>query len=158
MTKAFRNGKKALWLLAGIIAALFLAAALLWWGRPVEARPALADYVGDLDGYETVRITRQDGQTLTLEEPQAAELKELLDQFSFTGAAEEKTSRANSAPGFEAAVQLTSAGGTAHTVTFVTGGADEAHVRLDLSDGTTVHITGAFQADYRAAADFINEL
>lgn len=158
MTKAFRNGKKALWLLAGIIAALFLAAALLWWGRPVEARLALADYVGDLDGYETVRITRQDGQTLTLEEPQAAELKELLDQLSFTGVAEEKTSRANSAPGFEAVVQLASVGGTAHTVTFVTGGADEAHVRLDLSDGTTVHITGAFQVDYRAAADFINGL
>lgn len=157
MTKAFRNGKKALWLLAGIIVALLLAAALLWWGRPVEARPALADYVGDLDGYETVRITRQDGQTLTLEEPQAAELKELLDQFSFTGAAEEKTSRA-SAPGFEAVVQLTSVGGTAHIITFVTGGADEAHVRLDLSDGTTVHITGAFQTDYRAAADFINGL
>ena len=106
MTKAFRNGKKALWLLAGIIAALLLAAALLWWGRPAEARPALADYVGDLNGYETVRVTRQDGQTLTLEEPQAAELKELLDQLSFAGAAEEKTSRANSAPGFEDAVQL----------------------------------------------------
>ena len=31
-------------------------------------------------------------------------------------------------------------------------------LRLDLSDGTTVHIIGASQADYQAAADFINGL
>ena len=139
-------------------ASLLLAVALLWRGRPVEARPALAGYVGDLDGYETVQATRQDGWTLTLEGEQAAELKELLARLSFTGVAEEPPGRANSVPGFEAVVRLESAGGTACAVTFVTGGAEEAHMRLDLPDGTEIHIIGAFQADYRAAADFINAL
>ena len=157
MTRGCKAGNKYLWLLAGIVV-LLLAALLLWRGRPAEARPTLADYVGDLESYETVRATRQDGRTLTLEGVQAAELKGLLARLSFAGASEEEPDRANSAPGFEAAVRLESAGGTAHTVTFVTGGAEEAHVRLDLSDGTTVHIIGASQADYQAAADFINGL
>ncbi|MGN8968008.1 hypothetical protein [Intestinimonas sp. HCP28S3_D6] len=157
MTKAFRNRKTTLWLLAGI-AALFLAAGLLWRGRPAEARPALTDYVGDLDGYETVRATRQDGQTLTLEGAQAAELKGLLDQLSFAGAAEEKPSRANSAPGVEAVVRLESSMGAACSVTFVTNNPETSHMCLGLPDGTEVHIIGAFQADYRAATDFINGL
>lgn len=157
VTKPFQNRKKTLWLLAGI-AALFLAACLLWRGRSAEARPALADYVGDLNGYEAVRATRQDGLTLTLEGAQAAELKGLLDQLSFTGAAEEKPSRANSAPGFEALVRLESSAGNTCSVTFVTVGPDTSHVCLGLPDGTEVNIIGAFQADYRAATDFINGL
>ena len=157
MTRGCKAGNKYLWLLAGIVV-LLLAALLLWRGRPAEAKPTLADYVGDLEGYEAVRATLQDGRTLTLEGEQAAELKGLLARLSFAGAAEEPPGRENSAPGFEAAVRLESAGGTAHTVTFVTGGAENAHVRLDLADGTTVHIIGAFQTDYRTAADFINAL
>lgn len=157
MTKAFRNGKKTLWLPAGV-AALFLAAALLWWGRPMEARSALADYVGNLDGYEMVLATRQDGRTLTLEGEQAAELKGLLARLSFAGAAEKKPGRANSAPGFEALVRLGSSTGTVCSVTFVTNSAESSHVCLGLPDGTEVHIIGAFQTDYRAAADFINAL
>lgn len=157
MTRGFKAGNKYLWLMAGTVA-LLLAALLLWRGRPAEAKPALADYVGDLDGYEAVQAARQDGRTLTLEGEQAAELKGLLARFSFSGAAEEPPSRTNSAPGFEAAVRLASAGGTAHTVTFVTGRGENAHVRLDLADGTTVHIIGPFQTNYRAAVDFINAL
>ena len=157
MARGCKAGNKYFWLAVGIVV-LLLAALLLCRGRPAEARPALADYVGDLEGYETVQVTRQDGQTLTLEGAQAAELKGLLARLSFAGASEEEPGRTNSAPGFEAVVRLESAGGTAHTVTFVAGGAEEAHVRLDLSDGTTVHIIGGFQADYRAAADFINGL
>ena len=66
MTRGCKAGNKYLWLLAGIVV-LLLAALLLWRGRPAEARPTLADYVGDLESYETVRATRQDGRTLTLE-------------------------------------------------------------------------------------------
>lgn len=155
--RGFKAGNKYLWLLVGIVV-LLLTVLLLWRGRPAEAKPALADYVGDLDGYEAVQATRQDGRTLTLKGEQAAELKGLLARFSFSGAAEEPPSRTNNTPGFEATVRLAPAGGTAHTVTFVTGGGENAHVRLDLADGTTVHIIGAFQRDYRAAVDFINAL
>ena len=150
--------KKFLLLFICGIVLLTVAALFLWWNRPTEARSSLADYVGDLDGYQTVLVTRQDGCTLTLEEAQAVELKDLLAQLSFDEATEERTNQTNSAPGFEAVVRLGSDGGTAHVVTFVTGGVDNAHVRLDLADGTTVHIVGAFQTDYQIAADFINAL
>ena len=120
--------------------------------------PTLDGYMGDLEGYETVQVTQQDGRTLTLEGEQAAALKELLARLSFAGAAEEEPGRANSAPGFEAVVHLESNRGTACSVTFVTSGPEDAHVRLGLPDGTEVHIVGAFQAEYRATADFVNAL
>lgn len=144
-------------LICGIV--LLIAAALvLWQSRPAEARPTLDGYMGDLEGYETVQVTRQDGRTLTLEGEQAAALKELLARLSFAGAAEEEPGRVNSAPGFEAVVRLESNRGTACSVTFVTSGPEDAHVRLGLPDGTEVHIVGAFQTEYRATADFVNAL
>ena len=114
--------------------------------------------MGDLEDYEAIQATRQDGRTLMLEGEQAAELKELLAGLSFAGAAEEPPSRADSAPGFEAVVRLESAGGTACAVTFVTSDSEAAHVRLDLRDGTETHIIGPFQTEYRSAVDFINGL
>lgn len=147
--------KLLLFLICG--AAAFLMA-VLFLGRPVAARPALSDYVGELGGYETVRATRQDGLTLTLEGERAAELRTLLSRFSFAGAEEEPPSRENSAPGFEALVRLESSGGRACSIAFVAAGPEHAHVRVQLPDGTEVHLLGDFGAAYRAAADFINAL
>ena len=124
----------------------------------LTARASLADYTGALTGFECVQAARQDGRRLELDGGRGEQLKECLEQLSFSGASEYPERREYEAPGFEAVVWLRGETGDSYILTFVACGPESAHIRLTAPDGTSRNIVGDFRDSYKAAADFVNAL